>query len=306
MMKTIRIKNEHDIEQLEDTVLILGYFDGLHQGHKALFQKAQEIAQAQNLKIALLTFPESPKLTFVRYNPELLLHLASPEDRQAQLEALGVDLLYLIDFTTDFAQQSPREFVERYLRCLRAKVVVAGFDYHFGKGRAGVYQLQQFFTGQVVVVDEVQLDGQKISSTRIRNCLREGNIAEANLLLGHPLSTRGIVVHGDARGRTIGFPTANLAPLDRVILPADGVYVVDVEHKGKRYRSMASVGKNMTFNGTELRFEANIFDFSQDIYGDTIRIFWLDKIRDMVKFDDIDSLCRQLHEDENVARNWSK
>ena len=124
-------------------------------------------------------------------------------------------------------------------------------------------------------------------------------------LLGYPLSTRGIVVHGNARGRTIGYPTANLAPLDRVHLPGDGVYVADVEHNGQRYRGMASVGKNVTFDGDELRFEVNIFDFSQDIYGDTIRIFWLDKIRDMVKFDGIDSLIAQLQSDERIARSWT-
>ena len=112
------------------------------------------------------------------------------------------------------------------------------------------------------------------------------------------------MVHGNARGRTIGYPTANLAPLDRVILPGDGVYVVDVEHNGKIYRGMASVGKNVTFEGDELRFEANLFDFAEEIYGDTIRIIWLDKIRDMVKFDGIEELVAQLKSDEEVARNW--
>ena len=118
------------------------------------------------------------------------------------------------------------------------------------------------------------------------------------------MSTRGIVVHGNARGRTIGYPTANLAPLDRVFLPGDGVYVVEVEHNGERYKGMASVGKNVTFEGDELRFEANIFDFSKDIYGDTIKIYWLDKIRDMVKVDGIESLLNQLKSDEVIARAW--
>ena len=151
----------------------------------------------------------------------------------------------------------------------------------------------------------MDFNGEKVSSTRIRETVLAGNVAESNQLLGYSLSTRGIVVHGNARGRTIGYPTANLAPLDRVILPADGVYVVDVEHEGKVYRGMASVGKNVTFEGDELRFEANIFEFSQDIYGDTIRIFWLDKIRDMVKFDNVDRLVKQLQADEEIARYWT-
>ena len=114
----------------------------------------------------------------------------------------------------------------------------------------------------------------------------------------------GIVVHGDARGRTIGFPTANLAPIDRTFLPADGVYVADVVIDGKRYRSMTSLGKNVTFGGTELRLEANIFDFEGDIYGKTIEVFWLDYIRDMIKFNNIDELCAQLEADKKIAEKF--
>ena len=113
-------------------------------------------------------------------------------------------------------------------------------------------------------------------------------------------------LHEDARGRTIGFPTANLAPIDRTFLPADGVYVADVVIDGKRYRSMTSLGKNVTFGGTELRLEANIFDFEGDIYGKTIEVFWLEYIRDMVKFNSIDELCEQLNTDKNIAENFKK
>lgn len=303
-MKTIRIKNEKDIQQIEHTVLVLGYFDGLHKGHQALFAEARKIAAAKHLKIAVLTFPESPKLAFVRYQPSLMLHLTSPEDRLQQLENLGVDYLYLIDFTSQFARNTAEQFFTKYISRLKAEAVIAGFDYHFGSDRRSAEDLEKLFEGQVIVVPSVNFNGAKISSTRIRETVLAGNVAESNQLLGYSLSTRGIVVHGNARGRTIGYPTANLAPLDRVILPADGVYVVDVEHDGQMYRGMASVGKNVTFEGDELRFEANIFDFSQDIYGDTIRIFWLDKIRDMVKFDNVDELVKQLQADEEIARYW--
>ncbi|WP_117282017.1 bifunctional riboflavin kinase/FAD synthetase [Streptococcus intermedius] len=304
-MKTIRIKNEQDIQQIEHTVLVLGYFDGLHKGHQALFAEARKIASDKNLKIAVLTFPESPKLTFVRYQPSLMLHLTSLEDRLQQLENLGVDYLYLIDFTSQFARNTAKQFVEKYISRLKAKAVVAGFDYHFGSDRYSAEDLEKLFDGQVIVVPSVNLNGSKISSTRIRETILAGNVAESNQLLGYSLSTCGIVVHGNARGRTIGYPTANLAPLDRVILPADGVYVVDVEHDGQIYRGMASVGKNVTFEGDELRFEVNFLDFSQDIYGDTIRIFWLEKIRDMVKFDNVTELVKQLQVDEKIARYWT-
>lgn len=303
-MKTIRISNEKDIQQFEDTVLVLGYFDGLHRGHQALFAEARKIATEKQLKIAVLTFPESPKLAFVRFQPDLLLHLNSPEEREQLLANQGVDYLYLIDFTSHFSANTAADFFEKYVKSLKAKVVVAGFDYHFGSDRREVHELNQFFDGQIIIVSSIDHKNEKISSTRIRKAIKEGSVAEATQLLSYPFSTRGIVVHGNARGRTIGYPTANLAPLDRVFLPADGVYVVDVEHKGHKYRGMASVGKNVTFEGDELRFEANIFDFSGEIYGDTIRIFWLDKIRDMIKFDGVESLLAQLKADEKIARLW--
>ena len=304
MMKIRRINNELEIKQEEDTVLVLGYFDGLHKGHQTLFKEARKIATEQGLKIAVLTFPESPKLAFVRYQPELMLHLNHPEERAAHLENLGVDYLYLIDFTSHFSKNTAQEFFDKYVAALKAKAVVAGFDYHFGSDKRKAEELADYFDGQIVIVSSVNQDEEKISSTRIRETIQTGYVAKAHQLLGYPLSTRGIVVHGNARGRTIGYPTANLAPLDRVILPADGVYVVDVEHNGKIYRGMASVGKNVTFEGDELRFEANLFDFAEEIYGDTIRIIWLDKIRDMVKFDGIEELVGQLKSDEEVARNW--
>ena len=304
MMKIRRINNELEINQEEDTVLVLGYFDGLHKGHQTLFKEARKIAAEQGLKIAVLTFPESPKLAFVRYQPELMLHLNHPEERAAHLENLGVDYLYLIDFTSHFSKNTAQEFFDKYVSALKAKAVVAGFDYHFGSDKRKAEELADYFEGQIVIVSSVNQDEEKISSTRIRETIQNGDVAKAHQLLGYPLSTRGIVVHGNARGRTIGYPTANLAPLDRVILPADGVYVVDVEHNGKIFRGMASVGKNVTFEGDELRFEANLFDFAEEIYGDTIRIIWLDKIRDMVKFDGIEELVAQLKSDEEVARNW--
>lgn len=165
---------------------------------------------------------------------------------------------------------------------------------------------QKFFDGDVIVVPEVQDNGEKISSSRIRQEILSGNVSEVNRLLGYEFSTQGIVVHGDARGRTIGFPTANLAVLDRVYLPGEGVYVTDIIVSEKRYRSMTSIGKNVTFGGQDLRLEANIFDFENDIYGETVEIIWLDKIRGMIKFAGADELVEQLKSDKKIAQNWGK
>ncbi|MER0123680.1 bifunctional riboflavin kinase/FAD synthetase [Streptococcus sp. ZJ93] len=303
-MKRITINDYKDIQPQGDTVLVLGYFDGIHLGHKALLDRAREIANQRGLTVTVLTFPESPRLAFTRFSPDLLRHLTSAERRFQLFEKYGVDQLYLTDFTSSFAATTPEAFIENYIKGLQASVVVVGFDYHFGNTRATVAELKELFDGEVEVVEEVQLDGKKVSSTRIRKAVQEGRVVEANQLLGYPFETRGIVVHGDARGRTIGYPTANLAPLDAVHLPADGVYVADVVIAGQRYRAMASVGKNVTFDGTELRLEAHIFGFERYIYGEKITIYWLEKIREMIKFDGIDALMTQMKEDERTALTW--
>lgn len=305
-MEIQRIKDYKDITNAKDSVLVLGYFDGLHRGHKALFDKAKEIAKRDNLALTVLTFNESPRLALSRFTSDLLLSLTSPEKRYEKFAEYGVDYLYLIDFTSTFSKLSAKNFLENYIKQLRAKTIVVGFDYKFGHDRKDAIDLAQQFNGEVVVVPEVQDNGEKISSTRIRQLIFDGNIKEVNRLLGYNFSTRGIVVHGDARGRTIGFPTANLAPIDNVFLPGDGVYVSDVIVNGKSYRAMTSVGKNVTFGGTELRLEANIFDFKDEIYGETVEIIWLDKIRNMVKFAGADELIEQLKSDKEVAANWKK
>ena len=299
------IKDFNELQKEEPTVLVLGYFDGIHLGHKALFERARKVADERGLTVTVLTFPESPRLAFSRFTPELLLHLTSQQQRYLLLEKNGVDQLVMTPFTSEFASNTPEEFIERYVKGLNAQVLVAGFDYHFGNCRADVQDLMELFDGQVEIVSEVSLSGEKVSSTRIRQAIQSGDVSLANQLLGYPFMTEGIVVHGDARGRTIGYPTANLAPFDRVHLPSEGVYVAEVEVDGKRYRAMTSVGKNVTFDGTELRIEAHIFGFDRFIYGEKMTIFWLEKIRDMVKFDGIEGLMEQMKSDESYALHWT-
>ena len=299
------IKDFNELQKEEPTVLVLGYFDGIHLGHKALFERARKVADERGLTVTVLTFPESPRLAFSRFTPELLLHLTSQEQRYLLLEKNGVDQLVMTPFTSEFASNTPAEFIERYVKGLNAQALVAGFDYHFGNCRADVQDLMELFDGQVEIVSEVSLSGEKVSSTRIRQAIQSGDVSLANQLLGYPFMTEGIVVHGDARGRTIGYPTANLAPLDRVYLPSEGVYVAEVDVDGKRYRAMTSVGKNVTFDGTELRIEAHIFGFDRFIYGEKMTIFWLEKIRDMVKFDGIEGLMEQMKSDESYALHWT-
>ena len=305
-MEIYNVTHYSQLDGADETVLVLGYFDGLHRGHKALFYKAREIAQKEQLKIVVLTFHESPQLAFAKFHPDLLNHLTYPEKRYEKFAEYGVDRLYLTDFTTAFSHISSDDFIKQFIKGLNAKAVVVGFDYKFGHNRTNSDYLVRNFDGAVYTIPQVSEGGDKISSTRIRKLIADGQFAQANKLLGYPFSTRGIVVHGDARGRTIGFPTANLAPIDRTFLPADGVYVTKVRVAGKLYDAMTSVGKNVTFGGTELRLEAHLFDFSEDIYGETIEIIWLDKIREMIKFSGIDELVLQLEKDREFTLNWKK
>ncbi|WEV60181.1 bifunctional riboflavin kinase/FAD synthetase [Streptococcaceae bacterium ESL0729] len=315
-MEVIKLESVYDIKKNKDgLILVLGYFDGLHRGHKKLFDEAKKLAQILNLKIAVLTFPESPKLAFSRFSPDLLFHLSSRKDRLEKFADLGVDYLYLTDFTSNFASIKGEDFVKDYLEGLGAKVLVAGFDYSFGHEKLGIDDLAKMFKGKTYNISPVTEELEacenkalttKISSSRIRDALDCGNIRLANKLLGYHFKNEGLVVHGDARGRMLGYPTANIALTEAIRLPADGVYITDVIYKGQIFRSMTSVGKNSTFDGQELRLEVNIFDFSGDLYGERIEIIWLDRIRDMVKFDGIDSLVAQLEDDEKRARLWDK
>ena len=305
MITTVPIKNEKDIAVPEKTVLVLGYFDGIHKGHQKLFEVASKASMKDYLPVVVMTFTESPKLALQPYQPELMLHIVNHEEREHKMKWHGVEALFLLDFSSKFASLTAEEFFATYIKAMNAKIIVAGFDYTFGSDQKTAEDLKDYFDGEVIIVPPVEDEKGKISSTRIRQAILDGNVKEAGELLGAPLPSRGMVVHGNARGRTIGYPTANLVLLDRTYMPADGVYVVDVEIQRQKYRAMASVGKNVTFDGEEARFEVNIFDFNQDIYGETVMVYWLDRIRDMTKFDSVDQLVDQLKADEEVARNWS-
>ncbi|MDR1605567.1 MAG: bifunctional riboflavin kinase/FAD synthetase [Streptococcaceae bacterium] len=281
------------------TVLVLGYFDGLHRGHQALFTKARELAAEKQATISVLTFPESPTLVFKKFETSLLKHLTSTAKRQALFAANGVDFLYLTPFTSHFAKLTSHDFIVKYLRRLNVLAIVTGFDYHFGSDHGSLKALSAY---EVYQVPQVSDGGEKISSTRIRQALAQGDVTLANRLLGYPYEVSGLVVHGEARGRTIGYPTANIESKAHQHLPASGVYVVDIEVAGKRYRGMASIGYNDTFGGTTKTLEVNIFDFHDEIYGETVTVYFLKFIRGMIKFDGVEALIAQMQDDARLSR----
>ncbi|MDR1567105.1 MAG: riboflavin biosynthesis protein RibF [Streptococcaceae bacterium] len=309
-METKYIHHPVDVTMLPATpvVMVLGYFDGLHLGHQEVIRTARKAADSQNLPLAVLTFTQHPSIVFEKFNQsKMMKHLLSPEERLQQFEALGVDLLYFLDFTSQVAKLAPAIFVDQYLRNFRVDTVVTGFDYTFGEN-ADVAELKRLAADlNVITVAEFTQDGQKVSSTRIRAALDTGNVALAYKLLGRPYQFSGLVVHGEARGRTLGFKTANLEFERHVYTPAVGVYVVDVLINGEVFRGAASIGYNDTF-GDNLRKTVEVFilDFDEEIYGETITVQWLKKIRGMVKFKRIDELISQLHADEKAARVYQK
>jgi riboflavin kinase/FMN adenylyltransferase len=309
-MKTIEIHHPYRKEDIpnDDVVLVLGYFDGVHRGHQKVIAEGKRIAEERGLKLALMTFNQHPSVVFDRLNEEARKPLVSARHKEQLMEKLGVDIYYVIDFTSSFARQFPQEFVDNYLVNLHAKVVVSGPDYTYGKkdiadvSHLPLYADKRF---EIVTVPEFDDETGKVSSTRIRRALDSGNIPEANQLLGYRYETTGIVVHGKARGRTLGYPTANIAMSENIRIPAIGVYVTRVFVNDKWYMGMTSVGYNETFDDVEeLMVEVNILDFDEDIYGEELTIQWLKRTRGMVKFNSINELIDQLRQDAEDVRNF--
>lgn len=291
-------------------VLALGFFDGVHRGHQEVIRQAKQAAQARDLPLAVMTFDVHPAVIYRGMAANDVKYLSTRPRKIELMAGLGVDLLYFVHFTPEFARQSPQAFVDHYLVGLKAQVVVAGFDYTYGKRDIATmtnlpkYAKDRF---EIIVVPQDSEDGQKISSTRIRQALDTGDITLANHLLGYRYQTTGEVIHGEARGRTLGYPTANIDTPAAERLPGIGIYVVRLQVKGQWYGGMASVGRNVTFGADRpITLEINLFDFNQDIYGEPVVVEWWRYLRGEVKFDDAQGLIDQLAQDEQHARSTLK
>lgn len=289
-------------------VLALGFFDGVHRGHQAVITQAKQVANAKNLPLAVMTFDVHPAVIY-QHKPADSVKYLSPRARKIELMAtLGVDVLYFVHFTPEFASLDPQSFVDQYLVGLNAAVVVAGFDYTYGKKAiANMQTLPDYAKDrfEIISVPAHLDDGEKISSTRIREALDAGDVDLANRLLGYHYRTTGPVVHGEARGRTLGFPTANIDTPNAERLPGIGVYTVRMQVDGKWVPGMASVGRNVTFGaGRALTLEINLFDFHDDIYGKPAVVEWLHFLRGDVKFDGAQGLIDQLKLDRIHSLAW--
>ena len=303
-MELIEIHHPYDPKAIpsDNVVMTLGFFDGVHRGHQAVISRAKEEADKRGLKLAVMTFNQHPSIVFQKVDPKTVRYLTTIEQKAQIMERLGVDYLYVIEFTSAFAGLSPQDFVDEYIVGLNAKVAVAGFDYTYGKKEiASMKQLPEYAQGRfdVITVDALLDHDLKISSSRIREYLDDGDMQLVSEMLAYDYVTTGIVVHGDARGRTLGFPTANVKTFSSVHLPKDGVYVVEIKVGDTWYHGMAQIGHNITFEANRDRtVEVYILDFNQDIYGERAEVKWLYYLRGEIKFDGIEGLVAQLNEDK--------
>ncbi len=289
------------------TVLTLGVFDGLHLGHQRIMQTVVERAAAVDAVPTAITFDPHPRSVLHPASAPPLLQTL--DQRLANFEVLGIEQAIVIPFDEEFARQPAEDFISGIIHDrLHAKEVHLGYDFAFGRNRGGniglLRQMSQELGFVAEEVPEVKLRGHRISSSKIRHLLAEGRVNLVRRMLDRPYGVEGVIERGAQRGRTIGFPTANLKPHNRVI-PKYGVYATATLVGGTWRRSITNIGVRPTFeNDSEPSIESFIFDFVGDLYGDVLRVRFLHRIRDERKFNGIDELRAQIELDSARALNY--
>lgn len=300
-----------DITELplfKNAIITIGTFDGVHNGHRQILNQLIEEANEVNGTPVVITFYPHPK-QIVGNDHSSVLVLNTLEEKSALLAEVGIEHLVVVPFTKEFAEQSAEDYIKNFLvRSFKPHTIIIGYDHRFGKNRAGNYELLevkgQEFNYRVKEIPEHILHNITISSTKIRTQLLEGNISTANELLGYDYFFSGNVITGKQLGRTIGFPTANLAiNNESKLIPGNGVYAVTVQIENDKtiFNGMMNIGVRPTFEKTERTIEVNIFDFDSPIYDKQLTVHIKTRLRDEMKFDGIDSLKNQLNRDREMA-----
>ncbi len=298
-----------DLEELEkplrNPALTIGNFDGVHRGHLALFDRVKKLASDIQGQSVVMTFEPHPiKVVKPGNGPKLITPV---EQKLKLIDAAGIDVILCLPFNREFAAISAHDFVQELLvKKIGVKEIVVGYDYNFGSGRQGNIDLLRKMGNDlgfnIHVVDPIHLNNTLVSSTSIRNLVQEGNLAEAKRLLGRDYQITGVVKTGMGRGgKELGFPTANLTPVDELI-PKKGVYAVKVHINNVEYNGVCNIGINPTFGGTSLSIETYILDFSRDIVGEKFTIKFISRLRDEETFKSRDELSRQIEKDVAWAR----
>jgi riboflavin kinase / FMN adenylyltransferase len=285
--------------------MALGYFDGVHLGHQKVILEAKKQAEQKGIRSAVMTFDPHPSVVLGKHQKHVQ-YITPLAEKVKIIEELGIDYLFIVHFTADFANLLPQEFIDQYVIDLNVKHVVAGFDFSYGRMGKGTMETLPFHSREkfmFTVVEKFTCGDEKVSSTRIRQYIKDGSTAELPELLGRYYTTAGIVVHGDKRGRTIGFPTANVDTKDEYILPPLGVYAVKIKIADNWYEGVCNVGYKPTFNKEALRIsvEVHVFNFDHDIYGELVVIEWHQYLRKEQKFSGIQELVAQIERDKQNA-----
>ncbi|SDM01302.1 bifunctional riboflavin kinase/FAD synthetase [Bacillus sp. OK048] len=312
-MEIIKLNFPLDIDKslIPPLSMALGYFDGVHRGHQKVILEAKKHAKEKGLQSAVMTFDPHPSVV-LRKNVGRVQYITPLAAKIKIIEDLGVDYLFIVNFTADFANLLPQEFIDQFVIDLNVKHVVAGFDFSYGRMGKGTMETLPFHSREkftFTVVEKFTCGDEKVSSTRIRQYIKEGKTAELPELLGRYYLTTGFVIHGDKRGRTIGFPTANVETNEDYILPPLGVYAVKIKIGEHWYQGVCNVGYKPTFNKEALRVsvEVHVFDFTKYIYDEFVIIEWHQYLRKEQKFSGIEELVSQIERDkQNTIKYFKK
>ncbi len=290
-----------------NTVLTVGTYDGVHCGHQGILKQMRELADKSGGRVVVVTFHPHPQIVLQREGREPVRLLTSIDERCEMLEAMGVDVTVIITFTREFATTPAEEFVRDVARKVGVQQFFVGHDHMFGRDRGGNEELLQRLSieleFEVKTLEPLQCEGEVVSSSKIRAALVSGNIESANAMLGRPYNLSGTVVQGDGRGRTIGFPTANIEPVNaNKLVPGNGVYVVSYEFEGRIVKGLANIGRRPTFTtDTETTIEVHFLDLDEDLYDRTITIHFHAFIRNEKKFESAEALTEQIENDKQHA-----
>lgn len=286
--------------------LTIGSFDGVHLGHQAIVNQLVHAAHAAGAPAVVLTFFPHPSA--ILRNRQEAMYLTSPAERAALLGELGIDAVITQPFTHELAQNSAYEFMARVKGAVQPRHILVGYDFALGRGREGnVARLRELgadFNYTLDVVPPVQMEGEIVSSSQVRLALADGEVAKAARLLGRPYPLAGEIVPGDGRGRLLGIPTANLNVWPWRILPKAGVYACLAEVAGKSWPAVTNVGVRPTFEDQPVppRVESHLLDFKGDLYGQPVRLDFIERLRDEQRFPNVDALLAQIQQDIAKAR----
>ncbi|MBE9602628.1 bifunctional riboflavin kinase/FAD synthetase [Pedobacter sp. MC2016-24] len=303
--------NFSDFKKLNNAVVTIGTFDGVHYGHQKIINRLCELARSTGGESVILTFFPHPRLIIDPENQDLKM-INTIHEKAKILEGLGVDHLIITPFTRDFSNLSPEAYIKNILvDTIGVKSLIVGYDHRFGKDReGGMRELEaaaQTFDYQIEQIPEQDINDVAVSSTKIRNALLQGEVALAAEYLGYHFSLHGRVIKGDKIGRTIGFPTANIFVEETYkLIPSDGIYAVTVAMADQTFKGMAYIGQRPTINGMTRNIEVNIFDFNAEIYGQDITMYFLEFLRHDVKFTGLEALKLQLQKDKEDTLKYFK